>query len=1692
MSTRKLSRAIDQLIREAQQLSRNMSKAVVHWLLRCLLLIGRQPLFNASGGFVLPTTVLLLLVLTLTVGSIGVRTYNRTVQTSSERQQRVIFNAATPAIDRAKAKLEFLFDAQRDRRFPSGVPAENWLLGMMYNDERVLPGNTTVPRLTISGDQDPYTFPDETRVNVAGDGLPDNAWRYRIDTDGDNAADSTVVYSVIFGTPATLADLNKPNDAAVLARANALQVRHGPLSNAGRTNSACQVTNANAIPPVEAGWFRNLSNTSILRKNFQVNVFVKPDSPTGTVSTLEFHQDREVNRGNKWGAWFRNDLEIFPGPQFNWNGAMHTEGNLFSTASSNFQGHMISSPASCLYSKEASEISVTEITEDPTQGIPAFQGQFLAGNMRDNNFAGGSAVRYHLFIQGQNPDTGNNSIYNNSTDSVRNNSPSPADFALDPVRLQTEDISIARGVANPTSERIATWEAGQFREKGRMKNLKQTAPYVDDIFRADNRYGPKPRYKDRIPGVIGETIGNRPELVGNDPPPGGESTNIGLDGYWERRARREGMRIVVGQRLDLGDHAGWGGPLGPNLREEPLRPWRRCTRSPDANNSTICNEARQRRTLWDNLASVQGTVLYHSGNGAGTYDRPIACLATTVHPGTAGTLTNSSTFENLVWNDPTQMPDAGANPGRVPYSVRVGSAQYGGVNTPMRTNFFRGEGTNGWEFAAPSEADFQNASSPIMQALRNLAYLAGDPLGGAPSFTPVQDRNVHPYPALAQFGDFSMLRRVISELDANGYANLSPADKTTLHTAGCTMGMLAFDIAFLENFGVDSANPANRIPLVDAPLSANPLGIDASTYLLHRLIGYANVNPNGTPGGLARTSREYNMGLRGKIRRIFDGDPYVAAPGPGGYSQGSPLGRIFNPNLTRTHLGLELSDYAAPNIDNPDYLIRLLEQWRDWLVNQSPAPTEEIAEINMEIRLAKLIMTKEQVARDRIWGFLPGQYGYAPVGLCQIFDGQLFSPSATALSTSLTDRNFSRTAVRDSETPTNRTEPLQTLCSRRPRYPVLYNLFPVVDNIAPFATTSPTAGLQAPSPNPTIPDPGLTALVPNYAALETHTEVIDVSRDGEDSFDPYIGTSNQGLTYAVVNPTELALIPLERTSWQMPNEVVPAPVADADTPNRNDDTLVLVCNQPCSRQTSGYFPPTTLPSGYNTPDNRYFLRVAFKDTAPYNGRELMSVRALDMNLELMRRSTGPGGDFWLPRSGVIYAFREDAVSENEIVRPTRGDWSSCRTNAGILSGSCQMTTGNVTAFLSTDPPLNENNNISPKPVDYFADPDRRPYGFRVKRGADLRRVGDEGRGLSLISDNPVYIQGDFNLHQATSGNTRLEEFTSLLPDNYTPAQFYGRTQLDTRFARAAEDRWRPSEIIADAISILSDNFCDGSIEDGLVTTGITGSGTSPSLPFNMGTRTITVADYGCQTSNGRTSYMNQNRPNQNPNSASPNPNRVFWLRSNLSDSYSVDPNDPNAALRGIRTEGTSPIFINRDANPVVSSLNPTNSRPYTGGYYPMNSPKPLVAARCGTRVNSIIVSGIVPSRAGSSYGGMHNFPRFLENWGCPLYISGSFLQLNFSTYATGPFDQDAFEVGATPVPGAGGNELIQYYSPPNRFWGYDVGLQYAPAGPVAQRFVTAEAVRSEFYSEPAANDPYIHNLCRTITGANCPPPTPIN
>ncbi|MCY7408105.1 MAG: hypothetical protein LH631_12220, partial [Alkalinema sp. CAN_BIN05] len=499
MSNRNLSKAFQTFTREVTRLCRSMTKGTIDWLLRSAFVMSRR--VSPNSGIILPTVVMLILVVSLSVGALTYRAYTRNIQAITSNQQRVIYNAATPAIDRARSKLEFIFDSSQDNRYPTGaVPTEARLLGMMLNDN-VTEG---IRELKIAG-EDPYTLPGETRLNLPTTATAtDNAWSFKADTDGNGIEDATVVYSIIFKTPAA-------TDPAESQRSLVTQtdkqksdqgiVRHGPLTT--ETGSACVLPSTAAVAPTSVGWFSDPTNTAVVRKNFQVDVLVVPYSAKSVATTIEFHQDREIGKGNKWGAWFRNDLEVFPGPEFRFNGAMHTEGNLIvgndDGATDRFQSYLISSRNSCLYPPiDNSEISITTGTD-----TDKFQGVIAAGLMGFSdtiNDKGGFTPHYQL--SGANKSDISIDKNNDTSKALK-----PKDIYSDPVAILTEDKRQTKAdttgsaaypknnslnnIASPTYSSSKTSNDAL---KQRIQFRTEATPYIDDLSRADGRWGPKPTY----------------------------------------------------------------------------------------------------------------------------------------------------------------------------------------------------------------------------------------------------------------------------------------------------------------------------------------------------------------------------------------------------------------------------------------------------------------------------------------------------------------------------------------------------------------------------------------------------------------------------------------------------------------------------------------------------------------------------------------------------------------------------------------------------------------------------------------------------------------------------------------------------------------------------------------------------------------------------------------------------------------------------------------------------------------------------------------------------------------------------------------------------------------------------------------------------------------------------------------------
>lgn len=219
---------------------------------------------------------------------------------------------------------------------------------------------------------------------------------------------------------------------------------------------------------------------------------------------------------------------------------------------------------------------------------------------------------------------------------------------------------------------------------------------------------------------------------------------------------------------------------------------------------------------------------------------------------------------------------------------------------------------------------------------------------------------------------------------------------------------------------------------------------------------------------------------------------------------------------------------------------------------------------------------------------------------------------------------------------------------------------------------------------------------------------------------------------------------------------------------------------------------------------------------PIEQRQPMEVRVTELDIELLRmKKVGSGGgsgvkdtqEYLLPNSGIIYATRDDALPDLTSIPDNKapGTKVGYRTLARMNKELADKTSA----------------------TDFKLDSTRRPNGIRLIRGSNISRQNnyrEAERGLTLATNVPVYLKADtanaFNLHAVPGGSTPIEEFTELVNlSNANGGNFYQRKGVNLNKGYACRnsqtncqnggDQWRAARIIADSITLLSNNFYDG-------------------------------------------------------------------------------------------------------------------------------------------------------------------------------------------------------------------------------------------------------------------------------------------
>jgi hypothetical protein len=380
-------RRVKKISKYYKKLSNQFLRAIKKPIIRLLrnIFIPRRRQVSVNSGFVLPTVVMVALVVVLLTTAILFRSFERAKNASNVRVNEAVISAASPAIDRAKAKINQLFN---DPRLPRSTPSDLSLSQV------------------ISDNVNQYTFGDETQLELVSDVNKDGtinlnsttldtneslntAWKYPVDTDNNGKFDSYTLYSIYFRTPST----TRPRSP--------LEARTQPMDEGTTGNQCSNIVATSADLIGSQGWYKVGSK---LKRSFFVYTTTVPitdntgldnikyEKYTGNkgFAALEYQQDRERIPLNNNAVLYEDDLEIAPGAGLNLNGRVFTNGNLLTRPTfTAIRFYLVSSPKSCYFNEQNSKVVVA--------------GNVINSRVSESSSTSGSAPQVDLFDQSYTP-----------------------------------------------------------------------------------------------------------------------------------------------------------------------------------------------------------------------------------------------------------------------------------------------------------------------------------------------------------------------------------------------------------------------------------------------------------------------------------------------------------------------------------------------------------------------------------------------------------------------------------------------------------------------------------------------------------------------------------------------------------------------------------------------------------------------------------------------------------------------------------------------------------------------------------------------------------------------------------------------------------------------------------------------------------------------------------------------------------------------------------------------------------------------------------------------------------------------------------------------------------------------------------------------------------------------------------------
>ncbi|MDZ7950235.1 hormogonium polysaccharide biosynthesis protein HpsA [Nostoc sp. DedQUE09] len=411
---RQLFKVIKKTFRQiSKQFLSTINKQII-WLLRTISGTQRRH-SSVNSGFVLPTVAMVVLVVVLLTTAILFRSFERSKNASNVRVNEATMQAATPALDRAKAKISALF---ADPTLPRSVPSNLTLYSTLVNKLSVYTfGDETPVTLAYNLNKSTSTPKIEAASSMALENQESiqTAWKFPADTDNNGKFDSFILYGIYFRTP--------PQTGTTQTRSRSpLDARTPPMLPA-KAGGACDVAGDTSASLVgSSGWYK-LPNGE-LKKSFFVYAVTVPISDTTQATSLDTTNKYEKYRGNKGfsalemqqdrsqvsitnnAVVYEDDLDITPGPRFRLNGRIFTNSNLFTgETSEDITFYQVSSRYSCYYERENGKIVVG--------------GNIATSNPISTTNLGGT--RIDLFRENNAPDTSKSLADTNKTTSNNSN-----------------------------------------------------------------------------------------------------------------------------------------------------------------------------------------------------------------------------------------------------------------------------------------------------------------------------------------------------------------------------------------------------------------------------------------------------------------------------------------------------------------------------------------------------------------------------------------------------------------------------------------------------------------------------------------------------------------------------------------------------------------------------------------------------------------------------------------------------------------------------------------------------------------------------------------------------------------------------------------------------------------------------------------------------------------------------------------------------------------------------------------------------------------------------------------------------------------------------------------------------------------------------------------------------------------------